>query len=48
MFKVLWEKSFSKDLNKIAEPDAAKIFKIIEQLAFNPRPPSSKKLSAMT
>lgn len=45
MFSVLWEKSFSKDLDKITEADAAKIFKIVEQLAYNPRPPASKKLS---
>ena len=46
MFKVLWEKNYFKDLDRIVGPDAAKIFKIIEQLAFNPRPPSSKKLKA--
>jgi len=44
-YKIVVKKSVAKDLKNIPKKDVQRILSAIEQLADNPRPPQSKKLS---
>jgi mRNA interferase RelE/StbE len=44
-YKIIVKKSVSKDLKKIPKKDIDRILSAIKNLAENPRPPQSKKLS---
>jgi mRNA interferase RelE/StbE len=44
-YKVVVKKSVAKDLKNIPKKDVQRILSAIEQLANDPRPPQSKKLS---
>ena len=44
-YKIIVKKSVSKDLKKIPKKDIERILSAIKDLADNPRPPQSKKLS---
>ncbi|MDD2236243.1 MAG: type II toxin-antitoxin system RelE/ParE family toxin [Kiritimatiellae bacterium] len=44
-YKIVVKKSVAKDLKNIPKTDVQRILSAIEQLADNPRPPQSKKLS---
>lgn len=44
-YKIVVKKSVAKDLKNIPKTDVQRILSAIEQLADNPRPPQSKKIS---
>jgi mRNA interferase RelE/StbE len=44
-YKIVVKKSVAKDLKNIPKKDVNRILSVIQQLAENPRPPQSKKLS---
>jgi mRNA interferase RelE/StbE len=44
-YKIVLKKSVAKDLKNIPKNDVQRILSAIQQLADNPRPPQSKKLS---
>jgi mRNA interferase RelE/StbE len=44
-YKIIVKKSVSKDLKRIPKKDITRILSAIQDLADNPRPPQSKKLS---
>ena len=44
-YKIIVKKSVSKDLRNIPKKDIQRILTAIQDLADNPRPPQSKKLS---
>jgi mRNA interferase RelE/StbE len=44
-YKIVVKKSVAKDLKKIPSKDIKRILSAIQELAQNPRPPQSKKLS---
>lgn len=44
-YKIIVKKSVAKDLRNIAKKDIQRILTAIQDLADNPRPPQSKKLS---
>jgi len=44
-YKIVVKKSVAKDLKNIPKKDTQRILSAIEQLADDPRPPQSKKLS---
>ena len=44
-YKIIVKKSITKDLRNIAKKDIQRILTAIQDLADNPRPPQSKKLS---
>ena len=44
-YKIVVKKSVAKDLKNIPKTDVQRILSAIKQLADNPRPPLSKKLS---
>ncbi len=44
-YKIVVKKSVAKDLKNIPKKDVQRILSAIEQLANDPRPPQSKKLS---
>jgi len=44
-YRIVFKKSVSKDLNKIPKKDVERILAAIQNLANDPRPPQSKKLS---
>lgn len=44
-YKIVVKKSVAKDLKTIPKKDVQRILSAIQQLADNPRPPQSKKLS---
>jgi mRNA interferase RelE/StbE len=44
-YKIVVKKSVAKDLKSIPKKDVQRILSAIQQLADNPRPPQSKKLS---
>jgi len=44
-YKIVVKKTVAKDLKNIPKKDVQRILTAIQQLADNPRPPQSKKLS---
>ena len=44
-YKLRFRSSVSKDLRRLPAKDVAKLLRVIQSLAENPRPPGSEKLS---
>lgn len=44
-YRIIFRQSVAKDLRKVPKKDVSRILALIQELAANPRPPKSKKLS---